>query len=1004
MGTNKERIEQLKDGLHRMEVGMADRLRQVEENLNRLSDVLFANSENPILGSITNREGNGGGRLVDGFSRGRILKTNSGLVLGLRSAKILMKPFADKAGHLGCLSPQTLKEAISLARMKDDQLARQRRFGRLAPPTRAPLSLPPTQLATPPALAAPVRRLSWEEMQRRRAQNLCFNCNDRFTIGHKCLGPQILLLEGYEDNGDLLCDEVTKKQPAGQNHEGSPEPEITLHALMGWTVPKTMRIAARIGAHDVVVLIDSGSTHNFISERMANLLRLPMVPTESFTVRVANGENLRCQGRFEEELTMEFMWENQTKKLVGIDGQHIQAASIEELTKEIRPSHAQFALCLQVAHTEPQQNIHSSMREILQEFSDLFTEPSSLPPTWEVDHSIALKEGTEPINVRPYNTNPFSSPVLLVKKKDGNWRFYTDYRALNAATIKDRFPIPTVDDMWMSSTVLLILPSLICERDTISPDWDQHLVHVRQTFEILRQHRFFVKTSKCAFGQQELEYLGHIIIRKGVKVDENKIAAMFIKYYGIIARPLTNLLKKGQFGWHGEAETAFLALKQAMTTTLILAMPNFNDVFTIETDASGEGIGAVLSQQGKPVAYMSRVLGVTKKSWSTLKYLLEQRIATSEQQEWVAKLLGYDYKIKYKPGRENSTADAPSRKQGSPILHNIFFPQVSLWEEIKKVADEDQYIQSNVRMATEQPGGSYTWCQGLLLYKGRVIVPNVAALRAKLLHEMHDTKVGGHSSFLRTFKKLGQQFYWPGMHRSMQDYVKGCAVCQKIKAENLVSAGLLQPLPIPCQVWDDITLDFIEGLPISRGKDTIMVVVDRLSKSAHFLTLSHPFTAKTIAEKFVEGVFKLHGMPKSIISDQDPILISNFWKEFFTMSGSKLQLSSAYHPQTDGQTEVINRCVEQYLRSFALYGRLSPPIPPYKDGLSPVHEVDQQLLNRDELLRQLKVNLERSMNRMKQMADRKRRDISFGGRRTGTFEVTPIPPANGLQTGPSETS
>ena len=340
--------------------------------------------------------------------------------------------------------PQTLKEAISLARMKDDQLDRQRRFGRLALPMRAPLTLPPTQLATPPAPAAPVLRLSWEEMQRRRAQNLCFNCNDRFTIGHKCLGPQILLLEGYEDNDDLLCDEVTEEQPARQNHEGSPGPEITLHALMGWTVPKTMQIAARIGAHDVVILIDSGSTHNFISERMANLLRLPVVPTESFTVRVANGENLTFQGRFEEvqinlqgtifsltlyslpltrldivlgiqwlellgsvvcdwrELTMEFMWENQTKKLVGIDGQHIQAASIEELTKEIRPSHAQFALCLQVAHTEPQQNIHSSMREILQEFSDLFTEPSSLPPTWEVDHSIALKEGTEPINVRPY--------------------------------------------------------------------------------------------------------------------------------------------------------------------------------------------------------------------------------------------------------------------------------------------------------------------------------------------------------------------------------------------------------------------------------------------------------------------------------------------------------------------------------------------------------------------------------------------------------------------------
>ena len=154
-------------------------------------------------------------------------------------------------------------------------------------------------------------------------------------------------------------------------------------------------------------------------------------------------------------------------------------------------------------------------------------------------------------------------------------------------------------------------------------------MHVRQTFEILRQHRFFVKARKCAIGQQELEYLGHIITNQGVKVDEHKIYAMiawprptniselrgflgltgyyrkFVKDYDIIARPLTNLLKKGQFGWHEEAEKAFRALKQAMTTTPILAMPNFNDVFTIETDASGEGIGAVLTQQGKPVAYMS---------------------------------------------------------------------------------------------------------------------------------------------------------------------------------------------------------------------------------------------------------------------------------------------------------------------------------------------------------------------------------------------------------------
>ena len=205
-------------------------------------------------------------------------------------------------------------------------------------------------------------------------------------------------------------------------------------------------------------------------------------------------------------------------------------------------------------------------------------------------------------------------------------------------------------------------------------------------------------------------------------------------------------------------------------------------------------------------------------------------------------------------------------------------------------------------------------------------------------------------------------------------------------------------------------MDFIKSLPLSNGKDTILVVVDRLNKSAHFLPLAHPFTAKTVAEKFVEGVFKLHGMPRSIISDRDPVFISNFWREFFKLSGTQLKMSSAYHPQTDGQSEVVNRCVEQYLRCLvhqqprkwssllpwpefwyntayhsstrmtpfqALYGRLPPTIPQYQVGNSPVNEVDQNLASRDALLQQLKDNLHAASNRMKQVADSKRRDIEF---------------------------
>ena len=202
----------------------------------------------------------------------------------------------DISDGIRMFKPQTLKDAISFVRMKDDQLERQRRFIRPAPPVRAPLALPPTNRAAPIAPISPARRLSWDEMHRRRLQGLCFNCNERFTAGHRCQGLRILMLEGHDDGDNVIRNDVTEEQHAEENHEELIEPEITLHALTGWIAPKTMRVAARIGSNNVITLIDSGSTHNFISERMANFLWLPMVPTIAFTVRVANRENLRCQG------------------------------------------------------------------------------------------------------------------------------------------------------------------------------------------------------------------------------------------------------------------------------------------------------------------------------------------------------------------------------------------------------------------------------------------------------------------------------------------------------------------------------------------------------------------------------------------------------------------------------------------------------------------------------------------------------------------------------------
>jgi hypothetical protein len=155
------------------------------------------------------------------------------------------------------------------------------------------------------------------------------------------------------------------------------------------------------------------------------------------------------------------------------------------------------------------------------------------------------------------------------------------------------------------------------------------------------------------------------------------------------------------------------------------------------------------------------------------------------------------------------------------------------------------------------------------------------------------------------------------MKQEIHNFVAKCEVCQRNKGKKVKSSGTLQPLPIPPAIWKYISMDFITSLPKSGNKSVIMVVVDCLSKYAHFCALQHPFTASMVAQIFMDQVFKLHGMLHSIVSDRDPTFTSNFWQELFKLQGTQLHLSTTYHPQTDGQTEVVNKCLETYLRYFS---------------------------------------------------------------------------------------
>jgi hypothetical protein len=401
----------------------------------------------------------------------------------------------------------------------------------------------------------------------------------------------------------------------------------------------------------------------------------------------------------------------------------------------------------------------------------------------------------------------------------------------------------------------------------------------------------------------------------------------FIKEFGTIAAPLTSLLKRDAFQWSEEAETTFLALKKALMTAPVLALPDFTKTFIVECDASGSGIGAVLHQADDAIAFFSRALPprhrglaaykceliglsqavrhwrpylcgrafIVRTDHQPLKYILDQRLATIPQHHWVSKLLGYDFTIEYKLGRTNVVADALSRSDTpEALLHGISSPSFDLLDDIKHAAKADaELVALRDQIVASTIAGPWTVVDGLILFQQRIYIPAHFPFLPAILAAVHGDN---HEGIQRTLHRLNRDFHVPTTRKIVQDYVRACVVCQKNKTELLHPGGLLQPLPVPSAVWQHISMDFVEGLPKVAGKSVILTVVDRLSKYAHFIPLGHPYTAESVARVFFGEIVRLHGLPESIVSDRDPVFTSVFWQALFKASGSKLLLSSAFHP------------------------------------------------------------------------------------------------------------
>lgn len=609
-------------------------------------------------------------------------------------------------------------------------------------------------------------------MAYRKAKGLCYTCDSKWGPQHTC--PEHVPLHAVEEMWQLLADNGScAEQEQGNSDSEEDLMELSATANNGTYTGKTIKLECFIQQYKAIVLVDSGSSNNFISESLASLLPNWKLLPKPMKVKVADGGILLCTHEIvdcpwviqgvqfnttfkilplkcydailgmdwlEENSPMNVQWaqkwfsfcyNGRTIKLQGLLVGHSQCHTIngDQLYALQKQDDIWCSVMLYSVQAQSQIDkcpVPILLQPLVEDYSDLFTEPCNIPPTRSMTHSIPLMPGTVPFKLRPYgytpsqkteieqqvakllkdnmiqeSTSPFASPVLLVKNKTGEWRLCVDFRRLNAYTVKNRFPLPIIEELfeelygakWFTTldlrsgfhqilvrkedqyktafqthfghfeykvmpygltgapatfqtTMNHILAPLLRKCVVVfindiliySKSPEEHIQHVKMVFELLREHQFKVRLSKCTFAKQQLVYLGHVISDKGVSTDPGKISIVknwptptnvrelrgflglagyyrrFVKNFGAMAKPLTELLKKGQvFPWTPVTEEAFQLLKEALTSAPVLAIPDFNQTF----DACDKGIGAVLQQGGHPIAYVSKALGPKNQGLST---------------------------------------------------------------------------------------------------------------------------------------------------------------------------------------------------------------------------------------------------------------------------------------------------------------------------------------------------------------------------------------------------
>ncbi|KAF8760957.1 hypothetical protein RHS01_00083 [Rhizoctonia solani] len=470
-------------------------------------------------------------------------------------------------------------------------------------------------------------------------------------------------------------------------------------------------------------------------------------------------------------------------------------------------------------------------------------------------------------------------------------------------------------------TVVIYLDDILI----FSENPKEHPSHVREVLSRLLKNQLFCKLSKCHFHVTTVDYLGIVISPAGFSMDQKKIEA-------VTTWP-TPKTKESPWSWGNSEETAFKELKALVTQSPVLIHSNPELPYYLETNASGVAMGAILSQRGPdnwlhPIAYMSKSFSGAEANYNThnkellaiIKALEEWRIfleATDKRcrhARWRIFLSDFNFEIHYCPGKQSGKPDALSRRSDyidtppepevmlpSEVFANTSEEELEIVTEIRSKLREDPSLEPIIQFLTEDADNAppsiwkayrdYDWEEDLLWYQGKLVVPDSETLKEQLLREFHDSPLAGHPGQQRTLELLSRNYWWPGMKSSAKEWVECCPTCQANQQAH-APVITLKPLEVP------------------------PTLIDSFSKFGHFIPTTKKVTSKGLADLFISHVWKLHGLPVKTISDRGTTFTGKFLRALYQRLGVKPSFSSAYHPESDGQTERVNQFIEFYLRSY----------------------------------------------------------------------------------------